>query len=335
MAVGYDGLSPGEKKHYSKIYHAILSGDGSVTLFGVFKMDILERIIIALKYDHIELFYVDFQRINCGITPMGMIYYIHYIVRSDVRAIMNQTMENWISEAMRKMQLTGNENEAAIYRKAHNYLIRNIEYDYDALQNPDAYPESFTIQGVFVRKRAVCEGISKAFKLLCDRAGAGNVYVVEGTSSREGFGNSIPHAWNIVGFGAAYSHVDVTWDLGSSKVCRHNRYDYFMIPDDWIEIDHTYTSRIQCSTCDQSYFVQQHSLIAGNRTLKEFIATNIQQKKSFLYFKVVGKNGIPDDIDNKIQNLVLEMIRQYSQGTYSVEMAHNKAQHIYFYKINY
>ena len=184
MAVGYDGLLPGEKKHYSKIYHAILSGDGSVTLLGVFKMDILEKIIIALKYDHIELFYVDFQRINCAIAPIGMIYYIHYIVRSDVRAIMNQNMENWISEAMREMQLTGNENEAAIYRKAHNYLIRNIEYDYDALQNPDSYPESFTVQGIFERKRAVCEGISKAFKLLCDRAGAGNVYVVEGTSSR-------------------------------------------------------------------------------------------------------------------------------------------------------
>ena len=70
MAVGYDGLLPGEKKHYSKIYHSILSGDGSVTLLGVFKMDILEKIIIALKYDHIELFYVDFQRINCAIAPM-------------------------------------------------------------------------------------------------------------------------------------------------------------------------------------------------------------------------------------------------------------------------
>lgn len=335
MAVGYDGLLPGEKKHYSKIYHAILSGDGSVTLLGVFKMDILEKIIIALKYDHIELFYVDFQRINCAIAPIGMIYYIHYIVRSNVRAVMNQNMENWISEAMREMQLTGTENETTIYRKAHNYLIRNIEYDYDALQNPDAYPESFTIQGIFERKRAVCEGISKAFKLLCDRAGAGNVYVVEGTSSREGFGNSIPHAWNIVEFGAAYSHVDVTWDLGSSKVCRHNRYDYFMIPDEWIKTDHTYKSNYQCHTCEQSYFVQQYSLITGTRTLKEFIEQKLQQKSSYLYFKIVGKNGIPHDIDNKIQGLVVEMIKQYAKGSYSLEMAHNKAQDIYFYRINY
>ena len=120
------------------------------------------------------------------------------------------------------------------------------------------------------------EGSSKAFKLLCDRAGAGNAYVVEGTTSREEFGDLIPHAWNIVRFGATYSHVDVTWDLASSKVCRYNRYDYFMIPDAWIEKDHTYTSSIQCWTSDQSYFIQQHSLIADNRTLKEFIGRMVR-----------------------------------------------------------
>lgn len=335
MAIEYDRLSLTEKKYYDKIYQAILNGDGSVTLLGLFKMDVIEKIIIALKYDHIELFYMDFQRINCAISPVGMIYYLHYIVHPSARTLVIQNLEDWVTSAMRQMQLTGDETEAGIYRKVHNYLIRNIEYDYDALQNPDSYPESFTIQGVFERKKAVCEGISKAFKLLCVRAGASNVYVIEGTSSREGFGNSIPHAWNIVRFGAEYSHVDVTWDLGSSKVCRHNRYDYFMIPDAWIKSDHTYKSDFQCQACDQSYFVQKHSLITGNRLLKEFIEQKLQQKSSYLYFKIVGKNGIPYDIDNKIHSLVLGMIKQYTKGSYSLEMTPNKAQNIFFYKINY
>lgn len=298
-------------------------------------MDILEQIIVALKYDHAELFYVDFQRINCAVAPMGMIYYIHYIVRPSARTMMEQNMERWIAEALRQMQLAGNETEASIYRKVHNYLIRTIDYDYDALQNPDAYPESFTVQGIFERRKAVCEGISKAFKLLCDRAGACQVYVIEGTSSREGFGNSIPHAWNVVKSGADYSHIDVTWDLGSSKACRHNRYDYFMIPDEWIRSDHSYEGSFNCQTCDQSYFAQQQSLLAGNKSLKEYVEQKLQQKSSYLYFKIVGKNGIPDDIDNRIQSLVVNTIQQYARGTYSMEMTPNKAQHIYFYKINY
>lgn len=335
MAIEYDHLSFGEKKYYDRIYQGILNNAGSVTLIGLFKMEILQKIIIALKYDHLELFYVDFRRINCAVTPMGMVYYIHYLVRENVRDNMKHNLENWITASLMQMQLAGNETEASIYRKVHNFLMRNIEYDYDALQDPSAFPESFTVQGVFERNKAVCEGISKTFKLLCERAGAKNVYVIEGTSSREGFGTSIPHAWNIVKCGSNYSHIDVTWDLGSSKVCRHNRYDYFMIPDEWIKEDHIYTNKFLCQTDDQSYFSQQNCLLVGFRSLKEFLREKLQNKSSFLYFKIVGKNGIPDDIDNRIQNLVQSMVQQYCGNIYSLEMTPNRAQHIFFYKINY
>lgn len=335
MMIGYDRLVLGEKKQYDKLYHAILNGDSAVTFFGVFKIDALKRIIMAIKYEHVELFYIDFQRINYVVSPVGLIYYIHYISNPTNKMIMNQKMENWIAEAVEKMQITGQETEADIYRKAHNYLIRNIEYDYDALQNPNTYPESFTIQGVFERRRAVCEGISKAFKLLCSRAGAGNVYIIEGISSKEGFGSSIPHAWNVVKSGTDYSYIDVTWDLSSSKVCKHNRYDYFMIPDEWLKNDHIYESCFACRTCNQTYFVQQKSLISGTKSLKKFVEQKLQQKNLYLYFKIIGKNGIPNNIDNKIQDLVLNIVRQYARGSYSLEMTPNKAQHIYFYKINY
>lgn len=333
MAIGYDELSFNEKKYYDKIYRAILNGEGSINLFGLFRMETLEKIIVALKYDHTEFFYVDFQQINCAIAPAGMIYYIHYTIRLSVRDMMNRNMESWITTAINQMQLTGDETEAEIYKKVHNYIIRNIEYDYDALKNPDMYPEAFTVRGIFERKKAVCEGISKAFKLLCDRVGAKDVYVVEGISSREGFGNSIPHAWNIVKFGNKYSHIDVTWDLGSSSTCRYNRYDYFMIPDGWINIDHTYTKRFKCEEIDQSYFSRQSCLISGPNALKDFLNQKLQKNFSILYFKIVGKNGLPNDIDNKVDNIVQNAIRQYARRTYTIEMMPNREQNIFFYKI--
>lgn len=333
MAIGYDELSFNEKKYYDKIYRAILNGEGSINLFGLFRMETLEKIIVALKYDHTEFFYVDFQQINCAIAPAGMIYYIHYTIRLSVRDMMNRNMESWIKTAINQMQLTGDETEAEIYKKVHNYIIRNIEYDYDALKNPDMYPEAFTVRGIFERKKAVCEGISKAFKLLCDRVGAKDVYVVEGISSREGFGNSIPHAWNIVKSGNKYSHIDVTWDLGSSSTCRYNRYDYFMIPDDWINIDHTYTKRFKCEEIDQSYFSRQSCLISGSNALKDYLNQKLQKNFSILYFKIVGKNGLPNDIDNKVDNIVQNAIRQYARRTYTIEMMPNREQNIYFYKI--
>lgn len=335
MVLEYEQLSFNEKKHYDKIHQAMLNGDGTVTLLGIFNMHALEKIVVALKYDHAELFYVDFQRINCTVLPVGMIYYIYYTVRPDIRDMVTKNMEKWIAHALIQMQLKGNETEADIYRKVHNYLIRNVEYDYDALYNPEAYPESFTVRGIFEQNKAVCEGISKAFKLLCYRAGAKNVYVVEGKSSHEGFGDSIPHAWNIVKTGKEFSHVDVTWDLGSSKSCKYNRYDYFMIPDEWIMKDHEFVSNLNCYTSNQSYFVRRKCLIEDSNSLKMFLDQEFQKKVSVLYFKIVGKNGLPSDIDNRIQSLVQKKILQYALRGYSVKMAPNQAQHIFFYKIDY
>ena len=153
MAIEYDHLSFGEKKYYDRIYQGILNNAGSVTLIGLFKMEILQKIIIALKYDHLELFYVDFRRINCAVTPMGMVYYIHYLVRENVRDNMKHNLENWITASLMQMQLAGNETEASIYRKVHNFLMRNIEYDYDALQDP------------FSQNPLLCRGFSNEIKL--------------------------------------------------------------------------------------------------------------------------------------------------------------------------
>lgn len=35
---------------------------------------------MVLKYEHAEIFYVDFQRMEYVITPEELIYYIHYIM---------------------------------------------------------------------------------------------------------------------------------------------------------------------------------------------------------------------------------------------------------------
>lgn len=334
MLLEYDELTLSEKRYYEKIYFAILNGEDSVSLFGLFKMEILEKIVTVLKYDHAELFYVDFRRINCVISPVGMIYHICYMVSLAVLDNMNCNMEKWIVAAINQLQLVGDETEEDIYRKVHNYLIRNVEYDYEALENPDMYMESFTICGVFKYKKAVCEGISKAFKLLCNRIGVKEVYIVEGTSSQEGFGDSIPHVWNIVKSNNKYSHIDVTWDLGLSQICRYNRYDYFMIPDDWIRLDHIYISKFNCEMIEQSYFFQQDCLISGINELKVFLEQKLQNNFSIIYFKVIAEGNLPNDIDNKVDITVQRIIQQYIKRTYHIEMVPNQAQHIYFYKIN-
>ncbi len=308
-------------------------GDCQVMAIGVYKLDALQKIVMAINYDHPEILYVDFQHINCAVVPMGMVYYIQYLIRPVMRGLAIKNMEEWIVKVLVQTHIKKSDTVVDICRKIHNYLIKHVRYSYEALQNPERMPEAFTVKGVFEWGEAVCEGISKAFKLLAERAGA-EIYIIKGISSMEGVGQSIPHAWNIVKIEEQYAHIDVTWDLGISETSKFTRYDYFMIPDKWIQTDHVFSSELECETAANTYFVRKKCLFNGIRPLKSYLETKCGEKSSIIYFKIIGENGFSSDITNKVQKLVEKMAAQSGSAYYSI-MVPNEEQNIYFFKMDW
>ena len=120
----YDNLSFDEKEYYNKIYYGILKGKDSIRLLGLFDAKVLDKIIMVLKYEHAEIFYVDFQRMEYVITPEELIYYIHYTMPVEMRNRKKHVMENWIADSLGGMKIQASDSESDIYRKVHNYLIR-------------------------------------------------------------------------------------------------------------------------------------------------------------------------------------------------------------------
>lgn len=95
----------------------------------------------------------------------------------------------------------------------HSYVCMNAAYDYTALQKgaTSTYGYAYTAAPLFTsKKKFVCEGYAKSFKILCDRFNIPCVLV---------FGNGIigeyseAHMWNYVQMedGKWYG-VDATWD---------------------------------------------------------------------------------------------------------------------------
>lgn len=90
--------------------------------------------------------------------------------------------------------------EAALALRFHDHLASHCRYE------PDA-PLAHEAPGALMHGAAVCDGIAKAYKLLCDEAGI-PCTVVTGSSGG-------PHAWNVVRVEGRWAHVDVTDDLAS------------------------------------------------------------------------------------------------------------------------
>ena len=97
------------------------------------------------------------------------------------------------------------EKALAIYE----YLIDSVVYDHDTYADVDAIPSAenacYYLEGVFDYGKAVCDGKSKAFVLLCG---------IEGIKSVREFGfdddTDLGHAWNYVNIDDVWYCVDTT-----------------------------------------------------------------------------------------------------------------------------
>ena len=128
----------------------------------------------------------------------------------------------------------------------YDWLVNEVDYDYAAADyegDDGVMHNAYYIEGVFNDHRAVCDGKSKAFALLCGMEGIKAIRVI-GTANGGG------HAWNKVlvdadGDGVReWFAVDCTWgDTGLSTETYHERkeiltYEYFLTTDAHMATSH-------------------------------------------------------------------------------------------------
>ncbi len=130
--------------------------------------------------------------------------------------------------------MTDYEKTLAIFE----YLVDMVYYDYDAYNDMNAENASanacYYLEGVFEYNRAVCDGKSKAFVLLCRIEG---IECVRDWGS--GVNGGVGHAWNYVKLDGTWYMVDTTagdsglsMQLSDGTVLKFElvNYDYFLCP---------------------------------------------------------------------------------------------------------
>ncbi len=123
--------------------------------------------------------------------------------------------------------ITEDMSEYDILKYFHDYLILNCNSDTE-----DIYAN--TVYGALVKGKALCEGYSKAFSYLCNRAGIENMIVTGNTG--------VAHMWNMVNVDGNWYHIDVTLDKPMGQLAEMYPdmvlYQYFMVTNSVIENDH-------------------------------------------------------------------------------------------------
>jgi transglutaminase/protease-like cytokinesis protein 3 len=112
----------------------------------------------------------------------------------------------------------------------HNYIINNCDYDEEAAESEGVQGNENDAYGVFVDGKAVCEGYSKAFQILCNKADIDCIQLM-------GIVDSDNHVWNCVKIGGDWYQIDVTWDDVDDFI--DDSHEYFNLTDSLMYEEHT------------------------------------------------------------------------------------------------
>lgn len=171
--------------------------------------------------------------------------------------------------------------------KLHDYIVNNTRYDIENYIKKPIPDSSFEEYGALVLGVAVCEGYSRAMKLMCDLSGI-ECIIITGTSISRGVQEG--HAWNIVKIDGEYYHLDVTYDDpamddGTNMLI----HDYFNLPDNEMKLycDWDTTAYPTCTSTKNSYFTKYNMVARDKSAFSKAVQDGLEKRRSRIELKVL------------------------------------------------
>lgn len=218
-----------DNEKYQYIYDAL------VTAIDQRKTDIYFSDVMAVTADDYLAVYQ--QIYNDELNMFFIDPKIQYAVKTDTKTLKSAViiykhssneinrMENEIGAEVSRILsgITSDMSQYDIVKYFHDYICENVIYD-------DSADNCNNIYGAFVSKRALCQGMAKAFSYLCGKVGIETLTIT-------GDADGVAHMWNMVRIGGDWYHIDPTYDNAESPTYgRYVRYDYFCIPDETMNL---------------------------------------------------------------------------------------------------
>lgn len=313
----YDNLSDDWKSQYKKMFYAMVSLETSVKL-ELMDVSTCEKIYHKCISDNPLFFYV--ENTMFGIGPLGITLNISYSLTPD-EIILTLKQIKQILDVVKRDCKNSSDYEKEMY--VHRYLIENVTYELS---------ETLPIHrahSVFVNHKAVCDGISKAAKVLLDSVGVQSV-VLSGKSSHSNTPSTgSGHAWNMVWIEGEPYHVDFTFDNNLSEKKKFIRYDYFNLSDEQILRDHTYEDIGVNARNTNDWYRLNRLYFDKKKLLRNYLRTGIKKNLNYLGFRLPYTVN-PDKTLDEMVKLIADEIDNNVVESISYSLSINKEQMIIY-----
>ena len=242
---GYDNLSSDKLKElYMKIDEYAEKADNSmIAIDSPLEQRHIEEAVEAYKNDHPEVFWLSSifsytENENGYCSTIRLEYNTDSSELEQAKADFNKALKTAVDGAPKNASAY----ELELY--ANDYLVENCVYDKEAAKADEIKGNENDAYGALVEKKAVCEGYSRAFQLLCNELGIDCINI-SGTADGES------HSWNNVMLGGEWYEVDVTWNDTDGET-EFPMYTYFNMPSDKFSESHS-TSALYSKISSSEY----------------------------------------------------------------------------------
>ncbi|MBQ4225054.1 MAG: hypothetical protein II664_01925 [Oscillospiraceae bacterium] len=222
----YKKLSSSEKQLYKLIVRAVRNLDPAIEIPDGLKEAQVFKVYNLVFHEEPQLFWMD----DAYNPSTNLDYLLIRYKTTDYQEITE--MQEKINKTAKSLLSKANKKKATVNKI-------KVFYDYIVLHNKSVMTQdgfnSSIYNGLTGGESLRCSGYAKTMQYLCDLAGI-KCMVVPGENDK---GES--HAWNKVYCGDGWYNLDPTWgdpirtDLNSTKNSTYIQYEYFLVPDSWIE----------------------------------------------------------------------------------------------------
>lgn len=310
-------LKPEEINCYDKIVLGIVNYDKSIQLSGI-DVSKIGKIFNSIKMDNPLLFFVKELSIKYETNFNRIIIIPQYRFN---RKTTNDNIVALLSKVKSILLSFQNTDDFNAEKKIHDYLCNTAQYDVSFAES------SYECVGPILFNKGVCEGISKAAKLLCDILRI-KCIVIHGisTESQFNFGTNA-HTWNKICIDGVFYNLDITFDMTISSN-NFIRYDYFNLSDYDVLKDHQFNNEVTPLCINNGcYYSMRNQAFSTIKEIRNYLCSEIMKNNKNIVFKVLN-NDTSEIIEKKIIHCVNDVLRTLKKHRQQYQYSFNKHQGI-------
>ena len=311
----YDNLEPELRSAYDSFNNAISQFSQSAPINGaITDYESFSKVFMGVQLDHPE--YAHFAGVRATVSDNNA----HFPFLNIDSDLFNRKVNQIINTIYDS--LAGKNDDYSKVKAIFDYLATHVKYDHDTYdkyrnafnqQNEDAQERfateqayAFSAYSALVNGVAVCEGISKAFKLLCDVFSVPCMCILcsELVNGQKG----APHMVNRVTINGVDTYIDVTNSLYLDNLPLI-RYNYFLASKEEMELANIFDDDYPGQCSEYNYFVRKNQRFYNAYSLRLFLASyDASANNREIRFRYCGTDLTEDEVGD----LTREVLNRYA-----------------------